>query len=110
MLHAADSEDPTLPATHVAVREARSLANEATLSQLTSMVNHDSAADISEFLKREATAYPRLVDELTVAFSSSPVDETPSQDHQPSVATGQLDLPVDGSIKVPILWTGRSWA
>jgi hypothetical protein len=101
MLHAADSEDPRLPATHVAVQEARSLANEATFSQLTSMVNHDSAADISEFLKREAIAYPRLVDELTVALSSSPVGETPSQDHQPSVATGLLDLPVDGSIKVP---------
>jgi len=100
MPHAADSEDPKLTATHAAVREARSLANEATLSQLTSMVSHDSAADISEVLKREATAYPRLVDELAEAFNSSPVDETHNKDPQPSVATGLLDLPVDGSVKV----------
>jgi len=100
MPHAADSDDPMLTATHVAVREARSLANEATLSQLTSMVSHDSAADISEVLKREATVYPRLVDELAVAFNSSPIDETHNEDHQPSVATGLLDLPVDGSVKV----------
>jgi len=100
MPHVADSENPKLTATHVAVREARSLANEATLSQLTSMVSRDSAADISEVLKREATAYPRLVDELAVAFNSSPVDETHNEDHQSSVATGLLDLPVDGSVKV----------
>ncbi|KAI4714369.1 hypothetical protein J4E89_000048 [Alternaria sp. Ai002NY15] len=100
MPHAAYSDDPKLTATHVAVREARSLANEATLSQLTSMVSRDSAADISEVLKREATAYPRLVNELAVAFNSSPVDETHNEDHQPSVATGLLDLPVDGSVKV----------
>ncbi|KAI4665178.1 uncharacterized protein J4E88_010626 [Alternaria novae-zelandiae] len=100
MPHAADSEDPKLTATHVAVREARSLANEATLSQLTSMVSHDPAADISEVLKRESTAYPRLVDELAEAFNSSPVDESHNDDHQPSVATGLLDLLVDGSVKV----------
>ncbi|KAI4675980.1 uncharacterized protein J4E84_009779 [Alternaria hordeiaustralica] len=100
MPHAADSEDPKLTATHVAVREARSLANEATLSQLTSMVSHDPAADISEVLKREATAYPRLVDELAEAFNSSPVDESHNEYYQPSVATGLLDLPVDGSVKV----------
>ncbi|KAI4642607.1 uncharacterized protein J4E79_011489 [Alternaria viburni] len=100
MSHAADPEESKLTATHVAVREARSLANEATLSQLISMVSRDSAADISQVLKREATAYPRLVDELTVAFNSSPVDETHNEDHQSSVATGLLDLPVDGSVKV----------
>ncbi|KAI4677817.1 hypothetical protein J4E81_010747 [Alternaria sp. BMP 2799] len=100
MPHAANSDDPTLTATHVAVREARSLANEATLSQLTSMVSHDSAADISEVLKREATAYPRLVNELAVAFNSSPINETHNKDHQPSVATGLLDLPVDGTVEV----------
>ena len=100
MPHAPDSDDAKLTATHVAVREARSLANEATLSQLTSMVSHDPAADIAEVLKREATAYPRLVNELAVAFNSSPINETHNKDHQPSVATGLLDLPVDGTVEV----------
>ncbi|RMZ74544.1 phosphotransferase enzyme family [Pyrenophora seminiperda CCB06] len=86
--------------THVAIREARSLANQATLSQLNSMVNNDSAADISELLKREATAYPRLVDELAVDFGSASNDKTSNGDTPPSVAAGLLDLPVDGSVKV----------
>lgn len=96
----ANLEELKLPTTHVAIREARSLANQATLSQLTSMVSNDSAADISGVLRREATAYPRLVDELAVAFGSASNEETSNGDTHPSVATGLLDLPVDGSVKV----------
>ena len=65
MPKAADIEELKLPATHVAVREAGSLTNQATLGQLTSMVSNDPAADISEVLRREATSSPSLVDELT---------------------------------------------
>lgn len=96
----ANLEELKLPDTHVGVREARSLANQVTLGQLTSMVSNDSAADISEVLRREATAYPRLVDELAVAFGSASNDKTPNGDPQPSVAIGLLDLPVDGPVKV----------
>ncbi|KAF2026738.1 hypothetical protein EK21DRAFT_103008 [Setomelanomma holmii] len=59
-----------------------------TLGQLTSMVSNDSAADISEVLRREATAYPRLVDELAVAFGSASNEETSNGDTQPSVIRG----------------------
>jgi hypothetical protein len=96
----ADLEEAKLPATDVAIREARSLANQVTLNQLTSMVSNDSAADISEVLRREATAYSRLVDELAVSFGTASNDKTSDGDTQPSVATGLLDLPVDGSVKV----------
>jgi hypothetical protein len=96
----ANLEELKLPFTDVCVREARSLANQATLGQLTSMVSNDSTADLSEVLRREATEYPRLVSELAVAFGSPSNDKTPNGDPQPSVATGLLDLPVDGSVKV----------
>jgi len=100
MPKAANLEELKLSATHVVVREARSLANQATLSQLTSIVSNDPATDISKVLRREATAYLRLVDELTVAFSSPSNSNTQIGDLQPSVATGLLDMPVDGSVKV----------
>lgn len=66
----ANPEQFKLPATHVGVQEARSLANQVTLDRLTLMVSKDSAADMSEFLSREVKAYPCLVDELAVAFGS----------------------------------------
>ncbi|KAF1916629.1 hypothetical protein BDU57DRAFT_587570 [Ampelomyces quisqualis] len=59
------------PAQYNAVREARSLANEVTLKQLTSLVKHDPASDIADFLKREATSYPLLVEELTASLGST---------------------------------------
>ena len=96
----ANLEELKLPVTHVSVREARRLANQVTLGQLTSMVSNDSAADISEVLRREVTAYSRLVDDLAVAFASASNNKTLNGDPQPSVATGLLDLPVDGSVKV----------
>ena len=96
----ANLEDLKFLVTHVSVREARRLANQVTLGQLTSMVSNNSAADISEVLRREVTTYTRLVDDLTVAFSSASNDKTLNGDSQPYVATGLLDLPVDGFVKV----------
>ncbi|CAE7179880.1 Aminoglycoside 3'-phosphotransferase choline kinase domain protein [Pyrenophora teres f. teres] len=64
------------------------------------MVSNDSAADTSEVLKREATAYPRLVNELAVEFGSALNDKISNGNTPPSVAAGLLDLLVDGSVKV----------
>ncbi|PVI01583.1 hypothetical protein DM02DRAFT_524713, partial [Periconia macrospinosa] len=69
--------------THDGIREARILANEVTLSQLTSMVKNDSAADISDILRRETTSYPCLVKELAASFSPVSKDKTTSDDPPP---------------------------
>ncbi|CAI6341292.1 unnamed protein product [Periconia digitata] len=85
------------PVTHDHLREARVIANQVTLSQLTSMVKNNSAADISDLLKRESTSYPDLVGSLATSFASGSNDTTINSDPLPSVATGLLDLPVEVS-------------
>jgi hypothetical protein len=83
------------------VREARCLANEVTLEQLTPMIKHDSGADIADFFKGQVTTCPVVMNELAVSLIPSNSNATLINSNVPfCVSTGLLDIPVDDIDKV----------